>query len=87
MRANESGTFKVTTRYTGMNDNLGNVYTVGIAGQVLDGTVEKTGKHLVIDLGEFIVPAGHHTLTIKAKQQKPGSNLVNLTDISFIPAR
>jgi len=87
VRNNEAGRFKVTARYTGMPDNLGNVYTVKIAGQTLDGTVEKKGKHVVIDLGKVIVPAGHHTLTVQAKQQKPGSHLVNLTDISFIPVR
>jgi len=70
-----------------MPDNQGNVYTVEIAGQTVDGTVEKKGKHLVIELGELTVPAGHHSLTVKAKQQKTGSNLVNLTDISFIPTR
>lgn len=87
VRTNESGRYTVTARYTGMKQNIGNVYTVGIAGQSLDGSVETTGKHLVVKLGEVTVPAGHHTLTVRAKKQKPGTNLVNLTDISFTPVR
>ena len=87
VRANEAGRYKLTARYTGMNANLSNVYSVEIAGQVLDGTVEKVGKHLVVELGEVDVPEGYHTLAVKAKVLKPGSNLVNLTDISFIPVK
>jgi hypothetical protein len=70
-----------------MKQNLGNTYTVEIAGQSLQGTVGSIGKHQVVDLGEIAVPAGHHTLTVKSKQQKPGSDLVNLTDISFVPVK
>jgi hypothetical protein len=70
-----------------VKQSIGNVYTVELAGQILDGTVESTGKHLVTELGEVTVPGGRHTLTVKAKQQKPGSNLINLTDISFVPVK
>jgi alpha-L-fucosidase len=87
VRANESETYLVTARYTGMKQSIGNVYTVELAGQILDGTVESTGKHLVTELGEVTIPVGRHTLTVKAKQQKPGSNLINLTDISFVPVK
>jgi alpha-L-fucosidase len=85
VRADESGRYRLTARYTGMKDNVGNIFTVEIAGQSLDGTVAETGKHLVVDLGEADIPAGYHSLVVKAKEQKPGSNLVNLTDISLIP--
>jgi alpha-L-fucosidase len=87
VRANESERYKVTARYTGTKQNLGNTYTVEIAGQSLDGAVAATGKHRVIELGEVTVPKGHHTLRVKAKTQKPGSDLVNLTDISFVPVK
>lgn len=87
VRSNSSERYKVTARYTGIKQSIGNVYTVGIADQSLEGTVETIGKHQVIELGEVTVPMGHHTLIVKAKEQQPASNLVNLTDISFIPVR
>jgi len=87
VRANETARYRLTARYTGMGDNLGNVFSVEIAGQSFDGVVEAKGKHLVFELGEANIPAGRHTLTVKTKQQKAGSNLVYLTDISFIPVK
>jgi alpha-L-fucosidase len=87
VRANESARYRLSARYTGMQSNVGNVFTVEVAGQVLDGTVEGAGKHRFVELGEVTVPAGHHTLTVKAKKQKPGSNLVNLTDVRFVPMK
>ena len=87
VRSNESGRYKVTARYTGIRQSIGNTYTVELAGQSLEGTVKTSGKHLVIELGEVIVPKGRHTLIVKAKNLKPGTDLVNLTDISFIPVK
>jgi alpha-L-fucosidase len=87
VRANENGRYMVTARYTGMRQSIGNTYTVELAGQSLEGTVKTSGKHLVIELGEVTVPKGRHTLIVKAKNLKPGTDLVNLTDISFIPVK
>lgn len=87
LRSSESKRYTVTARYTGTRQSIGNRYAVEIAGQSLNGSVEAIGKHLVIELGEITVPKGRHTLTVKAKEQNPGSTLVNLTDISFIPVR
>ena len=87
VRANEDGRYLLTAHYTGMGDNPGNVFSVEVAGQSFDATVEKKGKYLLATLGEVIIPAGTHTLTVKAKKQKPDSNLVNLTDISLIPMK
>jgi hypothetical protein len=87
VRANERGRYMLIAHYTGMQDSLGNVFTVEIAGQSFDATVEKKGKYLLTELGEVTIPAGRHTLTVKAKMHKPDSNLVNMTDITLIPLK
>lgn len=87
LRANETGRYKITARYTGKKDNLGNIFTVEIAGQRFEGRVEKVGKHLRLDLGHVDIAKGRYTLTVRAKKHKPGSNLVYLTDVSFIPEK
>jgi alpha-L-fucosidase len=87
VRANEEARYTLVAHYTGMRDNLGNVFTIEIAGQSFDATVEKLGKYVAITAGEVTIPAGNHTLTVKPKEQKPGSNLVNLTDVSLIPLK
>jgi hypothetical protein len=85
LRANDEGRYMLSAHYTGMKDSLGNVFSVEIAGQSLAASVENKGKYLEVMLGEVTIPAGTHSLTVKAVQQKPGSNLVNLTDISLTP--
>jgi alpha-L-fucosidase len=87
VRANEENRYKLVAHYTGIKETLGNVFTIEIAGQSFDVIVEKQGKYQAITAGEVTIPAGNHTLTVKPKQLKPGSDLVNLTDVSLIPLR
>jgi hypothetical protein len=87
VRANETSRYKLKAHYTGMKDNVGNVFSIEIAGQSFDATVGKQGKYLEVDAGQVVIPAGSHTLTVKAKTHKPGSNLVNLTDIILVPVK
>jgi len=85
VRSNEENRYKLTARYTGVSESVGNVFIVEIAGQAFEVMVEKTGKDLLTVLGEVSIPEGWHTLTVKSKKQKADSHLVNLTDISFVP--
>jgi len=87
VRANEENRYMITARYTGVGDSVGNVFIVEIAGQSFEATVEKIGKGQLIVLGEVSIPQGWHTLTVKSKKQRADSNLVNLTDISFVPVK
>ena len=79
--------YTLVAHYTGMKESLGNVFTIEIADQSFDATVEKQGKYLAVTAGEVSLPAGNLTLTVKAKELRPASNLVKLTDVSLIPLK
>jgi hypothetical protein len=81
--------FKVTVNYsTATKDNTG-AYTVAAGDRSLAGRVTPTEKPAAFrtdELGELTLPAGEHTVTVRATELAGGS-LMRLRQLEFIPLK
>jgi alpha-L-fucosidase len=89
VRVTAPGQFKVTVNYsTAGKDNAGR-YAVTVAGQQIEGQVTPTEKVSAFRddvIGELALPAGEHTLTVRAIAIA-GGNLMRLRQLELTPVR
>jgi hypothetical protein len=86
-RLNKPATFKVLIKYTTDNHNKGSKYSVSVAGQTLEKTVQFPKRKSNIyteDLTTIKVPAGQQQLVIKPVNIL-GDEVMKLFEIDLVP--
>jgi hypothetical protein len=87
VRVPQSAKFRVAAEYNTAAKNNGGAFTIEVAQQSLQGNVtatDSTDKFRTDDLGEITLPAGEHTIVVRAKEIT-GGNLMRLRHVQLTP--